>query len=178
MRGPGVAAEEPARSGLRAAIVAHLDSHRVSRVIYGTVIGLALVTALEVHPPTAAQTTALLLSTAVAVALAELYSDMVGTRIRLRRALGARRRREILQDVASVAAGAGLPAVFFLLAVVGVFELDTAFAIAKWSGLGLLGVYGFLAARLSGAHVAQAAMWAVGVGAIGAFVIVLKSLVH
>ena len=179
MSGPGVAAEEPAaRSGLRAAIASHLDSHQVSRVIYGAVVGLALVAALEVHPPTAAQIIALLLSTALAVALAELFSDIVGTRIRLRRAASARRRREMLQDVAAVAAGAAFPAVFFLLAVLNVVELDTAFALAKWSGLGLLGVYGFLAARLSGARLAHAAAWAVGVGAIGAIVIVLKALVH
>ena len=34
----------------------HLGSQQVSRVIYGSIIGLALVVALEVHPPTAAQT--------------------------------------------------------------------------------------------------------------------------
>ena len=30
-------------------------------------------------------------------------------------------------------------------------ELDTAFRLAKWSGLGLIGFYGFAAARLAGA---------------------------
>jgi hypothetical protein len=61
----------------------HLGSEQVSRVVYGTVIGVALVAALEAHPPTAGATAATILTTAVAVGLAELYSEIVGARVRL-----------------------------------------------------------------------------------------------
>jgi hypothetical protein len=57
-------------------------------------------------------------------------------------------------------------------------KLDTAFALAKWSGLGLIAFYGFCAARLAGERMTGAVVRAVAVGAIGAFLIVLKALVH
>src|SRR4051794_13259570 len=39
--------------GLRRAVDAHLGSRDVARVIYGSIIGLALVVALGQHPPSA-----------------------------------------------------------------------------------------------------------------------------
>jgi hypothetical protein len=67
------------------AIAAHLGSRQVSRVLYGSIIGLALVLALEAHPPGAGAITVTLLATAVAVALAELYSEIVGTEVQTAR---------------------------------------------------------------------------------------------
>ena len=159
-------------------IRAHLGSEQVTRVIYGSIVGLAFVVALEPHPPAAATVAAFLVTTAIAVALAELYSDVVGTRIRVHGPLGGARRRAAAEDVAAVAAGAAFPAVFFVLSAVGLIELDTAFGLAKWSGLGLLGCYGFAAARLSGASLGRALLDALAVGAIGALVILVKALVH
>ena len=40
---------------------------------------------------------------------------------------------------------------FFVLAILDVLEDDAAFTLAKWTGVGLIGVYGFAGARLSGA---------------------------
>jgi hypothetical protein len=156
----------------------HLSSDQVARVIYGAIVGLALVVALEPHPPSAAAVGAILVTTAIAVALAELYSDVVGTRIRIRGPLGRERRREAEADVAAVAAGAAFPAIFFVLAAAEAIELDTAFTLAKWSGLGLIGAYGYAAARLSGAAVGRSLLHALAVGAIGAAVILVKALVH
>ena len=159
-------------------IRAHLGSEQVARVIYGAIVGLAFVVALEPHPPAAGTMAAILVSTAVAVALAELYSDVVGTRIRVRGPLGGARRRAAAEDVAAVAAGAAFPAGCFVLAAAGAIDLDTAFELAKGSGLGLLGCYGFAAARLSGASLGRALVDALAVGAIGALVILVKALVH
>jgi hypothetical protein len=159
-------------------IRAHLGSEEVTRVIYGAIVGLALVVALEPHPPAAATVATILVTTAIAVALAELYSYVVGTRIHLRGPLGAAGRREAAQDAVAVAAGGAFPAVFFVLSAAGAIELDTAFDLAKWSGLGLIGCYGFAAARLSGAGTGRSLVHALAVGAIGAAVIVVKALVH
>jgi hypothetical protein len=156
----------------------HLRSDQIARVIYGAIVGLALVVAIEPHPPAAAAVAAILVTTAIAVALAELYSDVVATRIRLRGPLGKELRREAEADVLAVAAGAGFPAVFFLLAAAGAIELDTAFALAKWSGLGLIAAYGYAAGRLSGAAVGRSVLHALAVGAIGAGVILVKAVVH
>ena len=150
----------------------------MSRVIYGSIIGLALVVALEAHPPPPGAVIASLLGTAVAVALAELYSELVGFETTRRRKAGAADLRRLSADIAAVGLGISFPAVFFLLAVTGVFEVETAFTVAKWTGVALIGVYGYAGARLSGAGLAASLLQAAAVALIGAALIVLKSLVH
>lgn len=158
------------------ALAAHLSSEHVSEVVYGTVIGVALVAALEAHPPAALATAATIITTAIAVGLAELYSELVAKRVHGR----ARRGQPdgIGAGVAAVVGGAAFPAVFFVLAALKLIELATAFTIAKWSGLGLIAAYGFLAARLDGVPHHKAILHAGAVALIGAFVIAVKALVH
>lgn len=163
---------------LRRFVGAHLSSRQVSRVVYGSIIGLALVVALEAHPPAAVAVIASLLGTAVAVTMAELYSELVGFQTMRHRTAEGAELRHVGADIAAVGFGIAFPAVFFLLAASGSLELETAFRVAKWTGLGLIGVYGFAGARLSGAGLAAALVQATAVALIGAAVIVLKSLVH
>jgi hypothetical protein len=160
------------------AIEAHLRTRQVGHVIYGAIIGMALVVSLEAHPPGPGVVTATLLATAVAVGLAELYSEVVGAETRLRRRVGRAKFGQILDDVAAVAFGIAFPAIFFVLAAVGVLDGDTAFTIAKWSGLGLISLYGFLAGRLSGQTLWVSLLQALAVGVIGGILIAFKALIH
>jgi hypothetical protein len=162
----------------RAYIEAHLGSRQVSRVLYGSIIGLALVLALQAHPPAAGTVAASLLATAVAVGLAELYSEYVGAETRTRTRIDRTQFGEIWDEVVAVVLGIAFPAVFFLLAAIGLIERDAAFTIAKWSGLGLITAYGYAAARLTGAGVARSIFRASIAGLIAAFLIVIKSLLH
>ena len=163
---------------MRDAIGAHLGSRQVSRVLYGSIIGLALVVALEAHPPRAAEVAVTLVATAVAVGLAELYSEVVGSETRTRRRVERQQIIDILDEIGAVAIGVAFPCVFFLLAAVGAFDLDAAFTIAKWSGLGLIATYGFAAARLTGDTV-PASLFRAGTAAlIAAFLIAIKALLH
>jgi hypothetical protein len=161
--------------GLRRAVRAHIASRQVARVIYGAIIGLALVVALQSHPPGPGVVAGLLIGTAVAVALAEVYSEVVGSELR-GRVRGEL--RHIAIDGVAVAAGVAFPAVFFLLAAVDVIEPHTAFTVAKWSGAGLIGFYGFVAARLSGAALVPALLQALAVCVIGLLLIGLKAVLH
>jgi hypothetical protein len=156
----------------------HLGSNQVSRVVYGAIIGLALVVALEAHPPRSGAVVASLLGTAVAVALAEVYSETLGTEVRTRRRVEGARWRAIWTDTSAVAFGVSFPAVFFVVSATGAIDRDTAFDLAKWSGLGLIGFYGFAAARLSGAALTSALIKGIGAALIGGFLIALKALVH
>ena len=156
----------------------HLGSTQVARLIYGAIIGLALVVALEHDPPGAGVVASGLVATAVAVGLAELYSEIVGTEVRTRRRVDRASLREMAEDGAAVAFGVAFPAVFFVLSAAGVMEVDTAFRLAKWSGLGLIGFYGFCAGRLAGAGMLGALGQALAVALIGGFLIGLKALVH
>lgn len=177
MRSSGAARPDGVRSPRRW-IEAHLGSRDVARVIYGSIVGLALVVAFEDHPPTAAATASSLLGTALAVGLAEAYSEFVGTEARTRRPVDRRQVRELLADSAAVTFGVGFPALFFVLAAAGAIELELAFTLAKWTGLGLIGAYGFLAARVSGAGPRRALVHAAILAAIGGALIALKALVH
>ena len=159
-------------------LVEHLESPDVARVIYGAIVGLALVLALQFHPPTAAQAAGAIAGTALAIALAEAYSDLIAGEARTRRPINRAEVRHATQAAAAVFFGAGFPALFFALASTGAIELHTAFTLSKWTGLGLICGYGFLAARLAGRSVARAFVHAALVGAIAGALIAFKALLH
>lgn len=163
---------------MRAALEAHLGSQQVARVVYGSIIGLALIVALGGHPPGPGAMIAYLIGTAAAVGLAEMYSEVVGAETSQRRPVTRHELGHMLEDAAAVGFGIAFPAVFFLLALLGVVEPPTAFSLARWSGLALIFFYAYWAARFSGATRPRALVRAVLVTLIGAGLIVLKSLVH
>jgi VIT1/CCC1 family predicted Fe2+/Mn2+ transporter len=150
----------------------------VARVVYGSIIGLALVVVIEAHPPRTAVVMGWLLGTAIAVALAELYSEIIGEETRQRHRVTRRQVVGMLDDAVAVAFGVAFPIVFFLLAAAHVIALDTAFTMAKWGGLALIGFYGYWAARFSGASVPGALLRASVVALVGGALIALKALLH
>ena len=101
--------------GVRGAIAEHHGFRQVSRVLYGSIIGLALVVALEHHPPRAGLVAVTLLATAVAVALAELYSEIVGNETRTRARVERPQIAEMLDEIGATAFGIVFPAVFVSL---------------------------------------------------------------
>ena len=128
MEGSPVPEARPAAGGrTRDAILRHLGTGQVARVIYGAIIGMALIVALQAHPPSATEMTTALLCTAVAVGLAEAYSEIVGLETRMRRRIAPAEVRHILDDVLAVMFGIVFPDVFFALSAVGVMGLDAAF---------------------------------------------------
>jgi hypothetical protein len=163
---------------MRASLEQHLGSRQVGRVVYGSIIGLALVVAIESHPPKPWVMAVWLAGTALAVGLAEVYSEIVGTETSTRRPVTRPDVGHMLDDAVAVGFGVAFPAVFFVLAALGLVEVDTAFSIAKWSGLGLIGFYGYWAARFAGAPAHRALLKGALVALIGAGLILLKSLVH
>ncbi|MGY1802216.1 hypothetical protein ACI78T_02940 [Blastococcus sp. SYSU D00922] len=163
---------------MRTSLEQHLGSRQVGRVVYGAIIGLALVVALESHPPEPGVMAVWLVGTAVAVGLAEVYSDVVGTETRARRPVTRAEVRVMAEDALAVGSGVAGPAAIFLLSALGLFGVATAFTVAKWSGLALIGFYGFWAARFAGADIRRALVKGALVALIGAGLIALKALVH
>ncbi len=161
-----------------AAVEAHLGSRQVTRVLYGSIIGLALVLTFELHPPEDTTIAGSLVATAIAVGLAELYSDVIGTETRERRHVTRHDMAHMLEDVAAVVVGVSFPAVFFVLAGLGLLETGTAFDLARWSGLGLIGGYGFFAAHLAGSSLLRSLAHAVVVVLLGALLILAKAVIH
>jgi hypothetical protein len=161
-----------------AAVRAHLGTGQVARVIYGSIIGLALILALEQHPPGPGSVIGSLLATALAVGLAEVYSEALGAEVRLRRRITRAELEPLLDDLLAVSFGIAFPAVFFVLAAAGAIEEDTAFDIAEWSGLGLIAFYGAAAAKLAGASHSGALVRGLLAGLIAVVLIVLKAVLH
>jgi hypothetical protein len=160
------------------AIYEHLGSRRFSRLIYGAIVGLGLIVALEHEEPGAAVMAGTLVGTGIAIGLTELYSEFLGTEVAARRRVDRAHFREMAANVAAVIFGASFPALFFVLAAVGAMQIDTAFEIAKWSGLPLTAFYGFAAARLRGEGRPAALLQAAVVALIGGSLIALKALLH
>ena len=141
---------------LQARMEGHLGSRDVARVIYGAIVGLALILALGKHPPSAGATAALVAGTALAVGLAELYSEVISKEASTRRPVRWADVRHMFGEVAAVMLGAGFPTIFFIVSATGLIELDTAFTLAKWTGFALICGYAFFAARLAGSSVGRA----------------------
>jgi hypothetical protein len=163
---------------VRASLEAHLGSRQVAKVVYGSIIGLALLLAVSSHPPPSGSMVAIVIGTAVAVGLAEIYSEIVGIETSERHKVTRAQWTFLLEEAAAVTFGAGFPAVFFALSALHVFDESTAFTVAKWTGLGLIGFYGFWASRLTGAPTHHALLRGFLIALVGAGLIVLKALVH
>ena len=133
---------------------------------------------LEQHPPAPGVVAGSLLATAVAVGLAELYSEIVGTETRTRRRVSRAQLAEMADDVVAVGFGVSFPALFFVLAALDAISLDTAFDVARWSGLGLIALYGYAAGRLAGQRQAACLIQGAAVAAIAGLLIVIKALIH
>ena len=107
---------------MKQALEAHLSSRQVARVIYGAIIGMALIVSLQDHPPSAGVMVATLLATGLTVALAELYSEWLGIETSRRRHMETGELRRSVAGSSAVAFGISFPVVFFLFAATGALE--------------------------------------------------------
>jgi len=121
---------------------------------------------------------ACLIGTGVAGGLAEIYSEVGGVETSTRQPITRHQVRHMVEDAVAVTFGVAFPAVFFVLAALHVLAVDTAFSFAKWTGLGLIGFYGYWAARFAGNPTARALVKAACVALVGGLLIALKAFVH
>jgi hypothetical protein len=163
---------------MRASLEQHLGSAQVGKVVYGSIIGLAFVVAIERHPPGPGVMAVWLVGTAVAVGAAEVFSEAVGVETSTRRPVTRGQLGHMVEHAAAVGFGVAFPASFFVLSALGVIDIETAFGLAKWTGLGLIGFYGYWAARFAGAATHRALIKGALVALVGAGLIALKALVH
>ena len=152
-----------------------LDGHRVSKIIYGTIIVLVVIVTLEDHPPEPWGAIASVLGASIAVALAEFYSELIGKRINKKRRLSPVEIREIMGSVSAVLIGALLPLPILLLAWLDLFDVEFALRLDKWLLIGLLVFYGYAAAALSGSDRLWATLFAILAGSIGGAVVLIKA---
>lgn len=154
------------------------DEHRGERAahaIYGSIIVLAVIVAEEGTGITAGAAIASIVAAALITALAEIYADYIGATIRARRHPSAAERHVVERNVLIGFATAILPVSFFILAEAGVMALDTAFDVAIWSGVGILGAHAAVANRLAGFSIPRSLLLGVAFTLLGAALVGLKA---
>lgn len=155
-------------------ITENINGHRVAKTIYGTIIILVVVVAMEDHPPTIAGAIATVIMTGLGVAVAEWYSDFIGKTIDEHHMLTPIERRKIFKDVSAVMTGAWFPLPFLILALLGIISIDLAIDLAKWAMVGVLLFYGYVASRLIGHNHVRSFAFAVGASFIGIMIVLFK----
>jgi hypothetical protein len=155
-----------------------LNAARASHAVYGSMIVLAVITGLDEASATSREALVTVVGLAIAVALSQIYSDMIGATFRAARPLETDEWLEISVNVAFGFGAALVPSIFFLLAAVGVLSLAHAFSIAEWTGIAVIWVYVFAAARAAGLGLARSLGWSGALTACGIGLVELKLLAH
>jgi len=151
-------------------------TRHADRAIYVLIAVMAVSVALEGVEDRAGKALAYVLGAAIALTLAELFADRVGISIRNRRHSTAAERREEVREAATGLVVAALPISMFVLAVLEVIGLRTAFILSQWIGFAILAIYSYVAARASGGSQLRAVVGALCLTAIGGALIALNAL--
>jgi hypothetical protein len=155
-----------------------VKGHYAARSIYGSIVVLALLLALDSHPPSPLRAAGLVAGTVLAVLAAEAYAENLGAELDLGRRLTREERVQRFHELGAMTVSAEAPVAILLLAAVGVLDEETAFRLARWSTLALLLAGGYLARRVAGGTRLSAAWSGLLVFGLGVLVSVFKSLLH
>ena len=153
-------------------------AQRAARAVYGSIVALAVIVVLDEANAEADEVIAAVIGSVIAATLAEQYAEYIGTVIRERRHLT---RAEVMQTFRDGAAGmlaAMAPLIPFLLVELDAIELPTAYELAPWLGLGVIGAYALLANRMAGLSHAPNLAVTLAALAVGAALILIKTLTH
>ena len=153
-------------------------AQRAARAVYGSIVALAVILYLDAANSEADEVILAVIGSVIAATLAEQYAEYIAHVIRERRHLT---RAEIVEQVEDGAAGtlaALVTLVPFLLVEVGAIELPTAYDIAGWLGLAVIGGYSTLANREAGLSGSRNVVVTGLALAVGASLIVIKSITH
>ena len=158
----------------------HLErtAERAARAVYGSIIALAVILVLERSGAPAREVIPAVIGSVIAASLAELYAEYIALTIRDRHHPDRRRLGEELTDVAAGSVAAMMPMVPFVLVGAGAIELDTAYDLARWVGIGVIAAYTALSNRLAGLSTTRSVVVTLIVITIGLSLIAVKALTH
>jgi hypothetical protein len=155
-----------------------LSADHATHAVYGSMIVLAIITSLDAASATARECVVAIVGLAVAVGLSQLFSDLIGGTYRAGRMLEGSELAHIAANVAFGFGAALVPAVFFVLALAGTISLHHALTIAEWTGIGVIWIYVFAAARAAGLTLVRSVAWALALTVCGIGLVELKLLAH
>lgn len=155
----------------------HVTERHAGNVVYGSIVVFALVLVLSHEHASAGTAIVSIIGAVFVVAVAEAYAEFLQEMIALHRPLRGKERRQIFAGIAVHGVAALAPIVFFVLAAFDVLELDTAYTVAKWFGVAVLGIYAYGAYRAAGVSVGRSLLAGGVMTTIGLLLVLLKSLV-
>ncbi|MTI47147.1 hypothetical protein [Sporosalibacterium faouarense] len=150
----------------------------VSQGLYGTLIVMSLIVALDKQQKTPGQVIVSLLTTVLAFAIAHFYSEMIADRIVSKEKLTIKKLKNLFYEIAPIGIGSHIPTIIFFFALFGFISIEKAFLFAKVAGLGALFLYGFLVGKYSNKSKYNSFFIGAINMLIGAIVVVIKALVH
>lgn len=161
--------------------IQHLyNGTRAAKAVYGTILIFATLIAFQHTEETNAYGLALsTILAALAIVLAEIYSEILGETIRQRSKLTRAERKEIWRDSFAIISVSIWPALFFLGSKIGLWTVPVAFFIGYGYCLLILFVFSYWSSRLSGLNKPNSILRSCVLVAIGLGVVIAKySLAH
>jgi VIT1/CCC1 family predicted Fe2+/Mn2+ transporter len=151
-------------------------AERARHAVYGSVIVLAVIVALDGTAARTREVIASVIAAAIATVVAETYADYLAETISVGRRPTRRENAEALRNAWAGLLAAILPVVFFVLTGLGLMALDTAFRAAIWTGVAVVGFYAVVANRVSGLSIARSVAAGTAFTALGALLVLVKAL--
>ncbi len=153
----------------------YYGNDRASKVVYGSVLIFAFLAGQSHSGHDSALPIVFgTFFAAVAIVLAEVYSEILGKTIRNKRTLKKDERREVEQDSFAIISVSFWPSLIFLLSYFGLFSVHTAFNISYGLLLTVLFVFSYWASVLSGRKSSTSLFRAVITTCVGLVVIIAK----
>jgi hypothetical protein len=155
-----------------------LNEKFASKIIYGLITVMALLAVLELHPPSALAAMVTLFGTALALALAEAYAEMVARMLHLQREPSSAEFRHLWRDVSPIVSSA-LPAIAILfLALFDILSVGDALELAQIVGIGLLFLYGFRIGQSLHEPLLRQMFTGIFMASAGLLIVLIKVLLH
>jgi hypothetical protein len=160
------------------AVGKHSQGHYAARSVYGAILVLALLLALQQHPTGPFHAALLVAGTILAVLAAEAYADLLGLEIDRGGPPTREQRRDKIRELAVVTGAAEGPVLVLVLAGFGVIGEARAFRLAVGITIALLFLAGFLARWLAGRSLWASLQSSLVAGGLGVGLAVFKHFVH
>jgi hypothetical protein len=154
------------------------EPNRVSRSVYGLVTVIGVLQIFQDHAPHGWQGVVVLFGTTFAVALLEVYSELIDDMIRQQRSLTRDETRRLARAAGPVFAGAQGPTIILALAAMGIISAHRAVDVAEAVAFISLFGFGFRAGRGAHRHWLRQIGTGLGLVAIGVVIVVIKVAVH
>jgi hypothetical protein len=156
-------------------MLVHRRAERFGHALYGLIILTAALGAERAHITEALEAIALLVSTALVLLLAHIYSAVVAERAVDRRSLGTVGRRMVLADNLPVALALVVPTALLTFAAMDVISLRTAYDVSIAFNLAALFGIGLYEGRAGSMSWFHSTLSGAAAGAIGVVVIAIEA---